>query len=88
MPLSFARMINSLYLIGEEKKSRVMFDNLLNTANHLKLYSEDVEVSTKRLTGNFPQGYSHLAFIQTALLLETDYNWSDAFTLAGNGNSR
>ena len=25
----------------------------------------------------FQQGYSRLAFIQTALLLETEYNWSD-----------
>jgi len=70
-------MINSLYLIGEEKKARKMLDNVLSCANHLDLFSEDVEVATKRLTGNFPQGYSHLAFIQTALLLETDYNWTD-----------
>jgi len=78
-------MINSLCLIGEEEKSRAMFENLLGVANHLDLFSEDVEVSTRRLTGNFPQGYSHLAFIQTALLLETDYNWSDAFSTAENG---
>jgi len=79
-------MINSLYLIGEEKKSRKMFENLLKSSNHLNLFSEDIEVTTKRLTGNFPQGYSHLAFIQTSLLLETDYNWSDAFTSRSNGN--
>jgi len=79
-------MINALYLIGEEKKARDMFDNLLNTANHLDLFSEDVEVTTRRLTGNFPQGYSHLAFIQTALLLETDYNWSDAFAERTNND--
>jgi alpha,alpha-trehalase len=71
-------MINSLYLIGEEQKAREMFDNILRCANPYGLYSEDVEISTRRLTGNFPQGYSHLAFIQTVLLLETDYNWSDA----------
>ncbi len=73
-------MINALYLIGEEQKAREMFDNIRSCANHLKLFSEDVEISTRRLTGNFPQGYSHLAFIQSALLLETDYNWSDAFS--------
>jgi len=71
-------MINALFLIGKEKEAREMFDNILSCANHLCLFSEDVEINTKRLTGNFPQGYSHLAFIQTALLLETDYNWSDA----------
>lgn len=74
-------MINSLYLIGEEDKAREMFDAVLECSNHLNLYAEDVEIKTKRLTGNFPQGYSHLAFIQTALLLETNYNWSDAYAL-------
>lgn len=42
------------------------------------LFSEDIETDTGRLTGNFPQGYSHLAFIQTIFLLETQYDWSDA----------
>ncbi len=71
-------MINALYLIGEERKARDMFENMQRCSNHLGLYSEDVEIATKRLIGNFPQGYSHLAYIQTILLLETDYDWSDA----------
>lgn len=77
-------MINSLYLIGEEKKAREMFQSILSCANHLGLFAEDVEIKSKRQTGNFPQGYSHLAFIQTTLLLETSYNWSDAFGLKSN----
>jgi len=81
-------MINSLYLIGEERKAREMFENIQGCCNHLGLFSEDVEVATKRLTGNFPQGYSHLAYIQTILLLETDYNWSDTFRFGNNGNSK
>lgn len=72
-------MINALYLIGEEEKARKMFENVIKCANPLGLFSEDIEINTRRLTGNFPQGYSHLALIQTVLLLETDYNWSDAF---------
>lgn len=71
-------MINALYLIGEEKKARDMFEHILKYCNPLGLFSEDIEINTGRLTGNFPQGYSHLAFIQTVLLLETDYNWTDA----------
>lgn len=72
-------MVNALYLIGEKDKARQMFDNILKCSNMHGLFAEDVEISTLRLTGNFPQGYSHLALIQTALLLETEYNWSDAF---------
>jgi GH15 family glucan-1,4-alpha-glucosidase len=77
-------MINALYLIGEERKARDMFENILQCGNHLGLYAEDIEISSKRLIGNFPQGYSHLALIQTVLLLETDYNWSDAFSMKTN----
>lgn len=79
-------MINSLYIIGEEQKAREMLKNLESCSNHLGLFSEDIEIATKRLTGNFPQGYSHLAYIQTILLLETDYNWSDAFRLSNGDN--
>ncbi|MDD5503865.1 MAG: glycoside hydrolase family 15 protein [Candidatus Omnitrophica bacterium] len=70
-------MINALYLIGCKDKAKLMFDNIIRHANRFGLFSEDIEPGTGRLTGNFPQGYSHMAFIQTALLLQTDYNWSD-----------
>ena len=72
-------MVNSLYLIGEEAKAREMFENLISCANPHGLFSKDIKIATRRLTGNFPQGYFHLAFVQTVLLLETAYNWSDAF---------
>ena len=70
-------MINALYLIGEKEKARQMFDDLLKHRNHLGLLSEGIEVYTGRLTGNFPQAYSHLAHIQSAFTLETEYNWLD-----------
>ncbi len=59
--------INSLYKIGEEEKSKAMFDQLLSYSNHLGLFSEDIDFKSKRLLGNFPQAYSHLALIDTAL---------------------
>lgn len=71
-------MINALYLIGDHQRCRAMFEKVLTCANRFGLFSEDVEITTNRLTGNFPQGYSHLALIQTILLLETAYNWNDA----------
>ena len=59
--------INSLYKIGEEEKSKAMFDQLLSYSNHLGLFSEDIDFKSKRLLGNFPQAYSHLALIDTAM---------------------
>lgn len=70
-------MINALYITGEREKAQHMFDNILKYRNHLGLLSEDIEIYTGRLTGNFPQAYSHLALVQSAFTLETDYNWLD-----------
>ncbi|UGU14318.1 glycoside hydrolase family 15 protein [Sinomicrobium kalidii] len=61
--------INSLYKIGEHKKAIKMFRKLLSYSNHLGLFSEDIDFKTKRLLGNFPQAYSHLALIETAINL-------------------
>jgi GH15 family glucan-1,4-alpha-glucosidase len=59
-----------LYKIGEEKKAKIMFDQLLSYSNHLGLFSEDIDFKSKRLLGNFPQAYSHLALIDTAILFK------------------
>ena len=59
--------INSLYKIGEIEKSKKMFDQMIKHGNHLNLFSEDLDFESKRLLGNFPQAYSHLALIDAAL---------------------
>ena len=59
--------INSLFKIGETEKSRELFDEVLGYSNHLGLFSEDIDFNSKRLLGNFPQAYSHLALIECAL---------------------
>ncbi|MCM4163087.1 MULTISPECIES: glycoside hydrolase family 15 protein [unclassified Arenibacter] len=59
--------INSLFKIGHEKKAMEHFDQLLGYSNHLGLFSEDIDFKTKRLLGNFPQAYSHLALIECAM---------------------
>ena len=59
--------INSLFKIGEEDKAKKLFKKLLSYSNHLGLFSEDIDFKTKELLGNFPQAYSHLALIETAI---------------------
>jgi GH15 family glucan-1,4-alpha-glucosidase len=65
-------MIQSLYKIGEREEAKKMFDNVLSYSNTLGLFSEDIDFTSKRLLGNFPQGYSHLALIETALLMDIE----------------
>ncbi|GGE32968.1 glycoside hydrolase family 15 protein [Psychroflexus planctonicus] len=59
--------INALYKIGKETEAKKQFDQLLSYSNHLGLFSEDIDFKSKRLLGNFPQAYSHLALIETAM---------------------
>ncbi len=61
--------INSLNVIGEHEKASKLFNQLLSYGNHLGLFSEDIDFESKRLLGNFPQAYSHLALIDTAINL-------------------
>jgi GH15 family glucan-1,4-alpha-glucosidase len=61
-------LVQALFSIGLKEDAKEIFENLLACSNHLGLFSEDIHFSTKRLLGNFPQAYSHLALINTATL--------------------
>ena len=65
-------MINSLNQIGEKQKATKMFRRLLSYSNHVGLFSEDIDFDTKQLLGNFPQAYSHLALVETAMALSNN----------------
>ena len=61
-------LIRALFVIGEREEARRLFDGVLRCANHVGLFSEDIDFDTKELLGNFPQAYSHLALVNTAVL--------------------
>jgi len=65
-------LVRALYVTGNREEAREMFNQLLSYSNHLGLFSEDLDFTTKRQLGNFPQAYSHLALINTAALFSTD----------------
>ena len=65
-------LIQALFRIGMKEDAKIIFENLLACGNHLGLFSEDIDFSTKRLLGNFPQAYSHLALINTAILFSEE----------------
>jgi len=65
-------LIQALYKIGNIEDAKIIFDNLLACGNHLGLFSEDIDFASKRLLGNFPQAYSHLALINTARLFSDE----------------
>ncbi len=62
-------LIDALILIGEKERAHQYFEKVIQLGNHLGLFAEHVNPTTKELTGNFPQAYTHVAIINTAMLL-------------------
>ncbi len=60
-------LVNALYKIGDKLAAIERFEELLSYSNHLGLFSEDLDFKSKQQLGNFPQAYSHLALIETAI---------------------
>jgi len=65
-------LVQALFRIGMKEDAKNIFENLLTYGNHLGLFSEDIHFSSKRLLGNFPQAYSHLALINTAIMFSEE----------------
>lgn len=69
-------MVRALYVTGRKKEAESLFEQLLSYANHLGLFSEDLDFENKSQLGNFPQAYSHLALINTAMLFGEEQRYS------------
>jgi GH15 family glucan-1,4-alpha-glucosidase len=62
-------LADNLILLGRRAEARRLFERLLSLRNDLGLLSEEYDVGARRLLGNFPQAFSHVALINTAYLL-------------------
>jgi GH15 family glucan-1,4-alpha-glucosidase len=56
-------------LIGRDAEANETFERLRGLCNDVGLLSEEYDVHAKRLVGNFPQAFSHVALINTAMNL-------------------
>jgi len=59
----------ALAMIGRLDEATALFYRLLGYSNKVGLFSEDIEPQTGRLLGNFPQAYTHVGLIHTAVTL-------------------
>jgi GH15 family glucan-1,4-alpha-glucosidase len=63
-------MVSSLKAVGRSRDARKLFAKLLPLRNDLGLLSEEYDVGRKRLVGNFPQAFSHIALVNAAFDLD------------------
>jgi GH15 family glucan-1,4-alpha-glucosidase len=62
-------LADNLHLLGREADARKIFERLLGLCNDVGLISEEYDVKTGRMVGNFPQAFSHVGLVNTALNL-------------------
>jgi GH15 family glucan-1,4-alpha-glucosidase len=63
-------LADCLALMGRHDEAHATFERLLAIRNDVGLLSEEYDPRKKRMLGNFPQAFSHVALINTALSLE------------------
>ncbi len=57
------------HLLGRQEDARAVLERLLSFRNDLGLLSEEYDWRNQRLVGNFPQAFTHVALVNTAMRL-------------------
>jgi GH15 family glucan-1,4-alpha-glucosidase len=59
-------------LMGRDDEAQQLLDRLLRLTNDVGLLSEEYDLLEKRLIGNFPQAFSHVALVNTVINVYTE----------------
>ena len=59
-------------MLGRKKEACELLERLLALSNDLGLFSEEYDPREKRLLGNFPQAFTHVALVTTVHFLEEE----------------
>ncbi|MFI2433670.1 glycoside hydrolase family 15 protein [Streptomyces sp. NPDC018693] len=65
-------LAHALHMTGRTKEARALFERLVGLANDVGLLSEEYDPVSGRQLGNFPQAFSHIGLVNTALALFGD----------------
>ncbi|HET7481793.1 MAG TPA: glycoside hydrolase family 15 protein [Actinomycetota bacterium] len=63
-------MVACLVLVGRRDDAHEMFLRAIAARNDVDLFSEEYDPRSKKMLGNFPQAFSHIAMITAATALE------------------
>ena len=62
-------LVIDLAMLGRHKEARELFERLISLRNDLGLFAEEYDQEHERLIGNFPQAFTHLTLIASAVAL-------------------
>jgi GH15 family glucan-1,4-alpha-glucosidase len=65
-------LADNLCLQGRRDEARALFERLIKLANDVGLLAEEYDPAARRFLGNFPQAFSHIALVNTALNLSEE----------------
>jgi GH15 family glucan-1,4-alpha-glucosidase len=65
-------LVDNYILQGRHVEAQKLFDRLLSCCNDVGLLAEEFDPLTGRMLGNFPQAYSHVGLINSALNLNRE----------------
>jgi GH15 family glucan-1,4-alpha-glucosidase len=74
-------LVDNLILLGRHRDAQVLFERLLSVRNDVGLLAEGYDTHGRRQAGNFPQAFSHVGLINSALNLSR----ADAAAERGRG---
>ncbi|MGQ9366554.1 glycoside hydrolase family 15 protein [Azospirillum sp. ST 5-10] len=59
-------LVDAKVMLGRHDEARALFDQLLGLANDVGLLAEEYDPVARRMLGNFPQAFSHVALVNSA----------------------
>jgi GH15 family glucan-1,4-alpha-glucosidase len=62
-------LIDALALSGRIDEASALFEGMGNRANHVGLYSEEIDPGSGAFLGNFPQAFTHIGLVNSALYI-------------------
>jgi GH15 family glucan-1,4-alpha-glucosidase len=63
-------LVDNLSMQGRVEEARALFERLLGYASHLGLFSEEIDSRGGMALGNYPQAFTHIALINSAVNLQ------------------
>lgn len=81
-------LVDNLVLLGQVDEARQLFEKIIGYGNDVGLFSEEFDPVSGELLGNYPQGFTHLALIRSAVnLAKVEGRTCDATALYSISNS-